>query len=308
MGSELETLHRRLTLLLPAEYAGVLDTVEPTPMKSAPLKYGADGRPAWNEMWASYCDLALAGGPPHKGLLLEPGTSADIAADPGRYDEVVAEICRGVGLAADLPADPSPIAGWVRVTCFTRGMAGWLLRAIVMENVAARAHGLTLDLPASPRYRIDKEIKNVITVIAKTAHYWLGHMTRLQRSEIADLFVELDRQSPLLEPAVPGAVPREDLEDLAARIVDRLGATTGVRRARTTYDGWVGLEGASVRDAIWMARALITRNVLARREGSALFVPVDPQRDPDGARVVDAVLAVRHLASAHSSSRAETET
>jgi len=30
-------------------------------------------------------------------------------------------------------------------------------------------------LPAGPAFRLDKEIKNVITVVAKTHHYWTEH-------------------------------------------------------------------------------------------------------------------------------------
>ena len=51
-----------------------------------------------------------------------------------------------------------------------------LLRAIVMENISVRAEGPTLELPAGPSYRLHKEIKNVITVIAKTNHYWEEHI------------------------------------------------------------------------------------------------------------------------------------
>jgi hypothetical protein len=46
-----------------------------------------------------------------------------------------------------------------------------------------------------------------------------------------------------------------------------------------------------------MMRALVTRNVLSRREGTALFVPIDPEHDPDGTRVVTSVAHVHHLAA-----------
>ena len=66
-------------------------------------------------------------------------------------------------------------------------MAAWLLRAITMENVAVRGGTRTIDLPASPAFRVDKEIKNVITVTAKTCHYWVGHMRRTQQNEVGRL-------------------------------------------------------------------------------------------------------------------------
>src|SRR5579871_3975068 len=107
----LEALEFRLKTILPDAYQNADRRVEPTPMRSAGLKFGPDGKVAWNEIWGSFCDLAMAGGPPHKGALLEPGTTADIAADPARYGEVAEEICRGVTLATDLPAVPSPVDG-----------------------------------------------------------------------------------------------------------------------------------------------------------------------------------------------------
>ena len=140
-GHALALLQRRLETILPAEYQATYETLAPVPMKSAGLVYGDDGRVAWDRIWESFCDLAMAGGPPHKGALLEPGTPDEIAADPGRYDEVVEEIGRGVWLAAALEARPSPRPGWVRVHCFGETMADWLLRAIVMENVAVAPRG-----------------------------------------------------------------------------------------------------------------------------------------------------------------------
>jgi sirohydrochlorin cobaltochelatase len=55
-------------------------------------------------------------------------------------------------------------------------MALWLLRAIVVENITVRRDGSTLWFPAGPDFRLEREIKNVITVIAKTNHYWEEHV------------------------------------------------------------------------------------------------------------------------------------
>jgi len=185
--SVLETLDTRIKTLLPEEYRDSYEAVQPVSMGSAGLKYDADGQVAWDQMWGSFCDLAMAGGPPHKGMLLEPGTEADIDADYGRYDKVVDEICRGIRMVTGLRSYMSPTPGWVSVTCLGDGMAAWLVRAIVMENVAARRRGAILELPAAPHFRLEKEIKNVITVIAKTCHYWLGHMPHEQQQAVAEL-------------------------------------------------------------------------------------------------------------------------
>jgi sirohydrochlorin cobaltochelatase len=55
-------------------------------------------------------------------------------------------------------------------------MALWLLRAIVVENVTVRREGTILYLPAGPDFKLENEIKNVITVVAKTNHYWQEHL------------------------------------------------------------------------------------------------------------------------------------
>jgi hypothetical protein len=262
----LEELSARLRTLLPEEYQNSKPDLDPVPMRSAGLKYAADGTVAWDEIWGSFCELAMAGGPPHKGALLSPGTPADTEAQPKRYEDVVSEICRGITLATELPADPSPMPGWVRVTCYGETMSGWLLRAITMENVAVRRDGLAIDLPAAPAFRLEKEIKNVITVIAKTSHYWLGHMPRTQKEAIAILFDAMARERPLVEPAGAG--------------------------------GWRGVPCPSVRAAVWQMRALVACNVLSRREETTLFVPVNPTADPAGAAVAAALRDVHRLAVA----------
>ena len=113
-------------------------------------------------------------------------------------------------------------------------MAGWLVRAIVMENVAARRRGAILELPAAPHFRLEKEIKNVITVIAKTCHYWLGHIPHDQQQAIAELFITMAGESPLVEPDLSGPTSSasEDppLRRLAATIAALIHRDTGLQR------------------------------------------------------------------------------
>ena len=291
----LETLDARIKTLLPEEYRDSYEAVQPVSMGSAGLKYDADGQVAWDQIWGSFCDLAMAGGPPHKGMLLEPGTDADIDANYGRYDEVVDEICRGIRMVTGLRSYMSPTPGWVCVTCLGDGMAAWLVRAIVMENVAARRRGAIVELPAAPHFRLEKEIKNVITVIAKTCHYWLGHMPREQQQAVAELFVTMAGESPLVEPDLSG--PGHSRE-LAERIAAAILRDSGLRRSNHQYDGWIGVECTSVRAAVWMMRALVATNVLSRREGTVLFVPVNTVTDPQGAIVARAVGQVYRCAAA----------
>jgi sirohydrochlorin cobaltochelatase len=65
--------------------------------------------------------------------------------------------------------------GWIGVACVDEAMAVWLLRAILVENVMVRREGAVLYLPAGARFTLEDEIKNVITAVAKTYHYWTQH-------------------------------------------------------------------------------------------------------------------------------------
>jgi sirohydrochlorin cobaltochelatase len=149
--------------------------VSAAPMGSAPLRYGSDGQVAWNQMWTDFCELALAGGPPHRDSLLEPAMPDEVKADQESYERVVTEIERGLQLVTRLSTVRSERLGWVGLRCVDEEMALWLLRAIVVENVCVRREGSVLFFPAGPTFRLEKEIKNVITVVAKTHHYWTEH-------------------------------------------------------------------------------------------------------------------------------------
>jgi hypothetical protein len=289
----LADLDTRMRTILPGEYQDSYEQVQPVSMGSAGLKYTADGQVAWDEIWQSFCDLAMAGGPPHKGTLLESGQLSNIEAHPHRYDRVAEEICRGIRMAADLTARPSLVPGWVRIRCHSEAMSAWLLRAIVMENVAARAEGATLDVPAAPHFRIDKEIKNVVTVVAKTCHYWVGHIPPEQQRAIATMFVDLGEDAPLIE---PGVDPHSSSQAQATAMAETIARETALVPANRHDAGWLGLECPNVQAAVWMMRALVVNNVLSRREATVLFVPVNPVSDPGGEAVVNTLVRVHQLA------------
>ena len=290
--SALAALDARIRAILPAEYQDSYQDVQPVSMGSAGLQYSSDGQVAWDLIWGSFCDLAMAGGPPHKGSLLEPGSSAEIAANADRYQEVMSEICRGITMTTHLAARPSPDAGWVRVDCGTEALAAWLVRAIVMENVSARCEASALDLPASPGFQLHKEIKNVVTVIAKTCHYWMGHMSRSQQLEIGELLSGMSADAPLITPAFVAAA---DAQPVYAAMADAIRQRTGLGIAPHRYVGWLGVECPDVRSAVWMMRALVVNNILARREATTLFVPINAAEDPGGEAVVSCLARVHTL-------------
>jgi hypothetical protein len=294
---ELHALEQRIRTILPKEYQDSYPDVEPVSMGSAGLKFGSDGRVAWDDIWGSFCDLAMAGGPPHKGELLLPASQEEIDADPKRYGEVVDEICRGIKMAAGLTVRPSPVPGWVRVNCDSAVTAGWLARAIVMENVSARCEGTVLELPAGPGFRVEKEIKNVITSIAKTSHYWQDHVWTSQQKVIEALFATIASESPLIQPALASHAAAADLHhSLSGKISEKILEATGLMPWQVPRDGWVGTVCPSVKAAIWMMRALVVKNVFARREGTVVFVPVNPTTDPSGDLVPRVFSTVHRLA------------
>jgi hypothetical protein len=279
----LRALEQRLRALLPEVYRERVEQVRAASMGSAGLRYGADGRVAWG----SFCDLAMAGGPPHRGSLLEPGMGG-VDTDP--YREVVREICRGIGMVTGLYAEAASMPGWVSVHCTSAGMAGWLARAMVMENVSARFGGLRLYVPVGAAYRLEKEIKNVVTSVAKTCHYWLEHTCAEEHDAIAGLLYAMERESPVVQPGLDGGT-QPLCEAMAVTLTER----TGMRCFTRPGGGWLGLECGEVQAAIWMMRALVASNAFARREETVVFVAVNAVSDPSGEAVVQAVESVHRF-------------
>ncbi|AXC11902.1 Sirohydrochlorin cobaltochelatase [Acidisarcina polymorpha] len=277
----IQEAEERLLILLPGIYRDRTDKVQPISMGSAPLAFDAEGNVAWDRMWGGFCDLAMAGGPPHKGKLLEPGTAESILQEPVRYAEICDEIVRGIGLAARLQAAPSS-PGWVRVQCRNPTMAEWLLRAITMENVSVRLEQGVILLPAGPAFRVEKEIKNVVTVIAKTTHYWSGHLIRLQQLGIANLFNRLDSEAPLLQPGWETVTENTKVRERVQRTLEE---ATSLRTTTHTYPNWIGLDCGSVPSAITTMRRLIASNILCRREQTAILLPLNAASDPEGSRI-----------------------
>ena len=277
--SELMTLNAGINAILPPRYQHCYNEVEPVSMGSATMKFGPDGQVAWDEIWTHFCDLALAGGPPHRGSLLGPGSAEDALAEPESYSKVVEEIGRGIWLTTRLPVLLRIAAGWVGVCCRGEAMADWLVRAIMVENVMARRKQNILYLPAGPHFSLEKEIKNVVTALAKTCHYWTDHMLPEQRGPAAARIGGTEQGTPLLEPATPGEARGAPGEYHA--VVDEMERgirqATGLPTAPSQSLGWVGVPCAHEAAAVWLMRAMIVQHVLARREGTLLLLPASPK-------------------------------
>jgi sirohydrochlorin cobaltochelatase len=151
---------------------------DPAAMASAPFVWRRDGRPDWSAMWTTFCGLALHGGPPQRGALqvLRGPAVGDRAA--GSASEILAELRRGIEETTGLATEPAGPAepGWLAITCASPRMAAWLCATVILENVDARVERSRLLVPAGPDFVLEDQVKSVITVVAKTHHYWREHV------------------------------------------------------------------------------------------------------------------------------------
>jgi sirohydrochlorin cobaltochelatase len=281
--AELAALDEKVNALLPPRYQHCYTTVSPNSMGSAGLTYGPDGKVAWDEIWTTFCDLALAGGPPHRGTLLEPVSEAQAASEPWRYKNVVAEIDRAVGLTTGFRVVNGYVPGWVGVQCWSLEEAAWLQLAVTAENVSARRRQSVLQLPAGPTFRVEKEIKNVVVALAKASHYWDGHLTAAQQSLAAD---------GVLEPATPAEAAANPTEyEAAVGEVENGLREAELKTSPRRYVGWVGVETGGEEETVWLLRAVLVEQILARREGTVLYIPVGAT--PNSEQAAHAVQALR---------------
>lgn len=270
--ADLASLDARVDSLLPPQYQSCFESVNPRSMGSASLKYGADARVAWDQIWTHFCDLAIAGGPPHRGSLLEAPTPDEVAAEPAGYQFVRDEIIRGLRMTTGLVARETPVPGWVAIPCSNAGMAAWLLRAVMSENVFVRRSGDMLLAPAGPTFRLAKEVKNVVVAFAKTCHYWQSHFSNEQRASASRALAD---KTDLLEPPDRAQILSRaaEYEAVTQQLEQTLAQTLGLPIVHSKNGGWVGLRFHDERTAAWFVRSAIAVNILARREENVLYLP-----------------------------------
>ena len=181
--NEYEQMKSKINSILPPRYQGRAEDVSAAPMSAADLIFDDEGAVLWDEIFGvddpnnPYCELALAGGPSHRGELLEAVDGHLCLAEPGKYAAAVAECGRGSNMITGMNIVLSKVPGWIGVQCDSDEMAIWLLRAIIVENVMVRREGDVIYLPVGPHYTLKDQIKSIVTVTAKTWHYWIEHIT-----------------------------------------------------------------------------------------------------------------------------------
>ncbi len=129
-------------------------------------------------MWDSYCALALDGGPAHRPTLLDFSAEVESAEAYDFYTEmdVAREIVRGIYEVSGRESVHG-MPHTIMVFCRTSEEAIWMVGAMTAEGVGCRRFSeLAIELPVRAEWTVEKEVKNVITAVAKCTHYWDQHV------------------------------------------------------------------------------------------------------------------------------------
>ena len=137
---------RHPTVPVPA----LLRRVTPVSMGSAGLKYGPTERWRGTNLGRDFCDLAWAGGPPHRGTLLEAVGEDEALAAPKKYQEVVEEISRGIWLVTRLNVLPERAhpAGSVSAVPMRQWPDGWCEPSLSRTSPPSKSRTCSSSLPA----------------------------------------------------------------------------------------------------------------------------------------------------------------
>ena len=168
-------------------------------------------------------------------------------------------------------------------------------RAIVSENVFADHLENVVRLPSGPDFRIEKEIKNVIVCVAKTWHYWDGHMSESEKTKAERVMNDAPLIMPLLDSN--NEITSEIIAKAANETLETVGTALKLKSKPSEEYGWVGFECPDEKSAAWFVRALIACNILARREIATLllpvFIPSSGAFSPE--RISDILIAIRNV-------------
>lgn len=111
-----------------------------------------------------------------------PEETSDVASET--YRAAQAEIIRGIYQVSGLQAAPDR-PGWIAVECPDEAMAAWIADTGTQENVYLRWEGSRFFVPCGEHFALKGEVKNVVTVVAKTTHYWADHLSSDVRATMA---------------------------------------------------------------------------------------------------------------------------
>lgn len=165
-----------------------------------------------------------------------------------------------------------------------------------MSRCAAREHGLSC--PPGLRAGWKKKSRTLSPSLRKPATTGSGTQRWITAPRSANYLAAMEQESPLLQPAQSEDDFQSDSSQaIKSRMAEMIHKSTALRTSNHPYIGWLGLEFPDVRSAVWMMRSMVACNVLSCREGTVLFLPVDPFRDPTGEVAVRILLHLHTFAT-----------
>ena len=191
-----------------------------------------------------------------------------MVAAPEECRTVAEELSRAIRLTTHLSVESTFAPGWLAVRCDSEATAACLQFAVVAENISARRSQSRLLLPAGPRFRIETEIKNVTEALAKSYHYWDGHLSESQQLALsrAEVVEPATREEILSNP--------DDYRREVSKVAADIRTTADLPVDSQRYAGWIGIDFPSEEVTVWLLRAIVVDGILVRRERTTLFLPV----------------------------------
>jgi hypothetical protein len=109
----------------------------------------------------------------------------------------------------------------------------------------------------------------------------------------------MESESPLIQAPFSNRGTRTATDEkLRDTIAAKIHSQTGPQATAREYHGWLGINCLNVPAAIWRMRVMVASNVLCRREGNFIYVPVNPSSDPNGERIAGLLVRAHRVARA----------
>ena len=138
------------------------------------LQFRDDGRPDWSDDVAGVLRAGAVrrpAAPRHDGRSRHRPEPVETRSF---VDEMIEEIGRGIEETTGLIARRRREAGCASVRLQAHGRVD--VRDHLLENVDARIEDEVLYVPGDAGFDLKDQVKSVITVVAKTHHYWQEHI------------------------------------------------------------------------------------------------------------------------------------
>ncbi|MGC4003132.1 MAG: hypothetical protein QM811_08340 [Pirellulales bacterium] len=154
----------------------------------------------------------------------------------------------------------------------------------------ARHENAVLCVPAGPRFRVEKEIKNVVVGVAKTCHYLFDHTEPEDQPHGA--VPTLIRPPTTDERLALG----ENYDRAVSALRTSIESSTGLTTRLVDAAGWIGVD-CSDEETRCGCCAVAVDDILVRREDATLCVPIDHRAADDALAKTAAAVATAYRLS-----------